>query len=190
MHSAESDILFFEDQWAFRQWLEVNHTTAKALQVGFYKVGSGKKSMSWSESVDQALCFGWIDGIRKSLDAESYTIRFTPRKKNSIWSAVNNRKVEVLLAANLMKPAGLEAFSYKNDERSRVYSYENALEELMPVFEKKFKEDTKAWAFFQAQAPSYRKQLIHWVMSAKQEKTQSNRLQQLIAACRKKERLR
>lgn len=182
--------LFFKDQWAFRQWLEENHQTATALMVGFYKVGSGKKSMTWPESVDQALCFGWIDGIRKSIDAESYTIRFTPRKKNSIWSAVNIKKVEELTAAGLMKPAGLLAFSYKKDERSRVYSHENALEELMPAFETMFKNDAKAWTFFQNQASSYRKQLIHWVMSAKQEKTKQDRLQKLIDISHKQERMR
>lgn len=172
---------FFPTQQDFRNWLQENHTTEKELLVGFYKVGTKKPSMTWSESVDQALCFGWIDGVRKSIDDESYSIRFTPRKKDSIWSVVNIKKIEVLSEAGLMQKAGLEAFKLRKEEKSGIYSHEKEPAKLDAEYEKQFKANKKAWEFFEQQAPSYKKVMIHWIMSAKQEKTRISRLQKTIA---------
>ncbi len=180
---------FFENQLQFREWLENNHNKETELIVGFYKVGSGKPSMSWSESVNQALCFGWIDGVRKSIDQESYCIRFSPRKPNSIWSAVNIKKIEELTNAGLMKPEGLKVFSLRKEERSKIYSHEREFVELTVAYTNQFKQDGLAWDFFINQAPSYRKVITHWIMSAKQEKTRQSRLEKTITASRHQKRL-
>jgi uncharacterized protein YdeI (YjbR/CyaY-like superfamily) len=180
---------FFEDQFKFRAWLEEHHQTATELLVGFYKVDSGKPSMSWSESVDQALCFGWIDGVRRSIDQESYSIRFTPRKPGSIWSAINIKKVEMLTAAGQMQPAGLQAFALRKEEKSRIYSHENEVAELTAELLHLFKLNHVAWEFFTCQAPSYRKVITHWIMSAKQEKTKQSRLEKVIDASARQKRL-
>lgn len=174
------DATFFATQQEFRDWLAENHAKETELLVGFYKVSSKKQSMSWSQSVDQALCFGWIDGIRKSINEESYTIRFTPRKSTSIWSTININKVEVLTKANLMQPAGLAAFKLRKDEKSNIYSHEKEESALSLPFEKLFKSKPIAWDFFNAQAPSYKKVMKHWIMSAKQEQTRLSRLQKTI----------
>ncbi|NUQ26738.1 MAG: YdeI/OmpD-associated family protein [Saprospiraceae bacterium] len=173
--------IFFSHQSAFRTWLEANHDQATELLVGYYKVASGKPSMTWSESVDQALCFGWIDGIRRSIDEESYCIRFTPRKPRSIWSAVNIKKVEELTQQGLMRPAGIAAFAKRSAANSEIYSYENELNTFEIEMEEAFKADEKAWEFFQSQAPYYKKAAINWVMSAKQAVTRQKRLEELIA---------
>ncbi len=181
---------FFATQHEFRAWLELHHETEKELLVGYWKVGSGKPSMTWSESVDQALCFGWIDGIRRSIDDRSYCIRFTPRKPGSIWSAVNVAKVEALSQAGLMRPAGQRAFAHLQGDKSRIYSYEKPDADLSPDLESRFRQHPDAWDFFSAQAPSYRKAIMHWVMSAKQQTTRDSRLDTLIAACTDRKRLR
>ncbi len=180
--------IFFENPQAFRVWLEENYTTAKELIVGYYKVSTGKPSMTWSESVDQALCFGWIDGIRRSIDDESYCIRFTPRKPNSNWSAVNIKKVDELIASGQMTPAGMKLFEMRKEAKSEVYSYENRIETFPPEVEKRFQQNEKAWAFFSKQAPSYRKTAIYWVMSAKQEATFEKRFAQLIKSSEEEKR--
>src|SRR6187399_1566397 len=172
---------FFAKQSDFRKWLLKNHKKETALLVGFYKVDSGKSSMTWSQSVDEALCFGWIDGVRKSIDKDSYQIRFTPRKSTSNWSAVNIRKIEELTKQGLMQPAGLASFENRLESKSRIYSYEKEEVELTPNFKKHFKADKKAWDYFQSLAPSYRKVSTHWVMNAKQETTRIKRLNQLIS---------
>ena len=151
------------------------------MLVGFYKVGSGKTSMTWPQSVDEALCFGWIDGVRKSIDKESYQIRFTQRKPTSIWSAINIRKIEELKKQGLMRPAGLASFEKRTERKSRIYSYEKDEAELTKNFKKQFKTNKKAWDYFQSLAPSYRKVSTHWVMNAKQETTRLKRLNQLIS---------
>lgn len=174
---------FFATPADFRTWLAENHDKCSELLVGYYKVNSGKPSMSWSESVDQALCFGWIDGIRRSLDKDSYTIRFTPRKPRSIWSAVNLKKVEELSAQGLMAPAGLAAFSLRMESHSSIYSYEKAPAELSEAYWEQFKANPGALAFFQSMAPSYQRTAIHWVMSAKQETTRDKRMAELIRDC-------
>lgn len=171
---------FFRSSEGFRKWLEKNHLKEKELLVGFYKVGTGKPSMTWSESVDQALCFGWIDGIRRTIDEASYSIRFTPRKTTSIWSAINIRKMDELRKAGLMNPAGEKAFSFMSEKRNNVYSHEKAPVPLDPSYLKDFKKNRKAWKFFEAQAPSYKKVMVHWVMAAKQDKTQVSRLEKVI----------
>jgi uncharacterized protein YdeI (YjbR/CyaY-like superfamily) len=173
--------IFFPTKADFRKWLEENHDKEKELLVGFYKVGSGKPSMNWSDSVDEALCFGWIDAVRRSIDDESYTIRFTHRKPGSIWSAVNIKKIETLTEMGLMKPAGIEAFNKRNAEKSGIYSYEKEPVTLSKDFEKKFKGNKTAWKYFNTLPPSYRKTAIHWVMSAKQEVTRIRRMETLIS---------
>ncbi|MCJ8155470.1 YdeI/OmpD-associated family protein [Chryseobacterium sp. SSA4.19] len=171
---------FFTTQVEFREWLENNHQKEKELLVGFYKVGTKKPSMNWSDSVDQALCFGWIDGIRKSIDEESYSIRFTPRKPTSIWSAINIKKIEELTKAGLMTAAGQKAFELRKEEKSAIYSHEKELATLDPEYEKQFKANPKAWDFFNHQAPSYKKVMLHWIMSAKREETRVSRLEKTI----------
>lgn len=172
--------IFFPTPQEFRNWLEENHQNEKELLVGFYKVGTKKPSMTWSESVDQALCFGWIDGVRKSIDIESYSIRFTPRKPTSIWSAINIKKIEDLTKAGLMTPQGLKAFELRKEEKSAIYSHEKEPATLDPEFEKQFTANKKAWEFFNNQAPSYKKVMFHWIMNAKQEKTRLSRLEKTI----------
>lgn len=173
--------IFFAKQSDFRKWLEKNHKTEIELLVGFYKVGSGKPSMTWSQSVDEALCFGWIDGVRKSIDKDSYQIRFTPRRQTSIWSAINVHKIGELTKQGLMNPAGLEIFEKRKDKKSNGYSSKDIEVKLSSEYEKQFKANKKAWSFFQSLPPSYRKPSVKWVMSAKQEITKLKRLNELIA---------
>ena len=173
--------VFFANQLLFREWLAKNYDKEQELIVGYYKVNSGKPSMTWSESVDQAICFGWIDGIRRSIDKDSYCIRFTPRKPDSIWSAVNIKKVETLTQQGLMHPAGLVAYAKRNANKSAVYSFENAPAELPPHFREQFVANAMAWAYFQSMPKSYRNPALHWVISAKQEATRQKRLDTLIA---------
>lgn len=176
------DPIFFKSSKEFRQWLKKNHKTQTEVFVGYNKTKTGKPSMSWSESVDQALCFGWIDSVRRSIDDESYTNRFTPRKPGSNWSAINIAKVEELKKQGLMELAGLEAYSKRSDANSGIYSYEKGPLSLSPVFLRIFKRNKAAWKFFELQAPSYKKVITHWVMSAKQEITKQKRLEKLISA--------
>jgi uncharacterized protein YdeI (YjbR/CyaY-like superfamily) len=181
--------IFFPTPADFRRWLEENHERETELLVGFYKVGSGKPSMTWSEAVDQALCFGWIDGVRRAIDAESYSNRFTPRRAKSNWSAVNIKKVEELTAQGLMQPAGLAAYEKREESRSKIYVYENAPKQFSDEFEKRFRANLKAWNFFEKQANWYKKQMVSWVMTAKQETTRERRLEKLIAASENEQRL-
>ncbi|CAN5666485.1 YdeI/OmpD-associated family protein [soil metagenome] len=180
---------FFPTQEDFRRWLEENHMSETELIVGFYKVGSGKTSMSWSEAVDQAICFGWIDGVRRKVNEESYSNRFTPRRPNSNWSAVNIEKVRVLTEKDLMKPAGIAAFEKREEKKPRVYVYENELKQFSEEFEKQFKKHVKSWEFFEKQANWYKKQMISWVMTAKQEATRKKRLEKLISESAKEKRI-
>lgn len=181
--------IFFDSASGFRKWLEANAQTESEILAGFYKVGTGKPSMSWSESVDEALCFGWIDGVRRSINQEGYCIRFTPRNPKSNWSAVNIKKVEELIRQGKMTPAGLAAFGKRSEARSGIYSYENRPEKWAPELEVRLKENVAAWNFFNTQAPSYRKTVIYWVMSAKQQATQKSRLEKLIVASAAAKRL-
>jgi uncharacterized protein YdeI (YjbR/CyaY-like superfamily) len=184
----KSTPLFFPTPLAFRKWLEKNHQKEQELLAGFYKVGSGKPSITWPQSVDEALCFGWIDSVRKSIDEQSYCIRFTPRKPTSIWSAVNIKKVEELIKQGLMTPEGIKAFGKRKEEKSRIYSFENEAKELTDDFLRIFKANKKAWMFFTSQAPSYQKTIVHWIMTAKQDKTKLARLEKAISASEKHEK--
>jgi uncharacterized protein YdeI (YjbR/CyaY-like superfamily) len=172
--------VFFPSPADFRRWLEEHHDEADELWVGFYKKATGKPSITWPASVDQALCFGWIDGLRKSIDAESYKIRFTPRRARSHWSAVNIGRVAELTEMGLMQPPGIEAFKRLDEKNSERAFYEQKKVELDPAFKAEFRKNESAWAFFQAQAPSYRKLATWWVMSAKQEATRLRRLSILM----------
>ena len=174
------NVIFFKSPSEFRQWLEGHHASAQELQVGFYKKGTGKPSLTWAESVDEALCFGWIDGIRRRLDDESYTIRFTPRRPRSTWSAVNIKRVAELAREGRMRQAGLQAFQARTENRSVIYSYEQRSDKLDAPYEKKFKANKAAWAFFQGQSAAYRRNACWWVVSAKKEETRLQRLETLI----------
>src|SRR5215213_3427569 len=180
---------FFSSPEQFRQWLERNHNRATELLVGFHKKASGKKSITYAEALDEALCFGWIDGVRRSLDETSYTIRFTPRKPRSIWSLVNVKHVERLQKEARMQPAGLEAYARRDPKRTGIYSFENRPRQLSAAYEKAFRENKAAWNFFQEQPPSYKKLMIFRTMSAKKEETRLRRLKQLIESSEKGVRL-
>ena len=171
---------FFATPADFRKWLEEHHETARELLVGFHKKGSGKPSITWPESVDQALCFGWIDGIRKRIDDESYTIRFTPRKTRSIWSAVNIKRMQELIDQGLARPAGRRAFEAREENRSGIYSYEQRPEALDEPYASRLRENPAAAEFFESRPASYRRAAIWWVVSAKKEETRLKRLGQLI----------
>jgi uncharacterized protein YdeI (YjbR/CyaY-like superfamily) len=180
---------FFKTPRAFRAWFERHHTRETELLVGFYKVASGKPSITWPQSVDEALCFGWIDGVRRSIDDESYSIRFTPRKPTSIWSAVNVKRVAVLTAEGRMTQAGLDAFARRDEKRSAIYSYERGHAELDAEAVALIRADEKAWAYYEAQAPYYRRVTAHWVASAKRPETRARRIALLIRHSRKGERI-
>lgn len=173
---------FFATPLAFRRWLEQHHAKAEELLVGFWKKDSGKPSITWSESVDQALCFGWIDGVRRGRDADSYTIRFTPRRASSTWSQINVRKVAALTAAGLMQPAGTRAFEQRKAAKTGVYSFEQReTAALDAAMERTFRARKKAWAFWEACPPGFRRLVTWWVVSAKREETRAKRLAKLIA---------
>jgi uncharacterized protein YdeI (YjbR/CyaY-like superfamily) len=175
---------FFARADDFRGWLERNSATTSELVVGFYKVGSGRASMNWPDSVDEALCFGWIDGVRKRIDDQSYLIRFTPRKAGSIWSAVNVAKAERLIADGLMQPAGLAAYHRRTAARTSIYSYEQVAESrLTDEEQRRFRRDKTAWKYFQAAPAAYRRTMLHRIAAAKRPETRARRLERLIGAC-------
>lgn len=173
---------FFKTPADLRKWFAANHDKRQELWVGFYKKASGKASIDWPQSVDEALCFGWIDGLRKSIDDERYMIRFTPRKPTSHWSEVNIQRLKELTKQGLIQPSGLAVFNHRKEERSRRASYEQASVQLDGDYEKKLKVNKKAWEFFQTLSPSVQKQCIWWIMSAKREATRQSRLQTLISS--------
>ena len=181
---------FFATPAEFGRWLRKNHATARELWVGFHRKHTGRRSITWPESVDEALCVGWIDGIRKGIDAESYMIRFTPRRRGSIWSAVNIGRVEALTREKRMLPAGLAAFARRVENKSGIYAYEQRSEQLPEPFAGLLRKNRKAWEFFQAQAPWYRKTIGWWVVSAKRDETRRKRLEKLIAESAAGRRLR
>ncbi|MBL1436633.1 MAG: YdeI/OmpD-associated family protein [Rhodobacteraceae bacterium] len=172
-----ADVIFFENQDAFGDWLE-GHTDASELWVGYLRKSTGRASLTWSASVDAALCFGWIDGIRKTIDDQSYKIRFTPRKIRSVWSAVNVKKVEALIPLGKMKPAGMHVFNNRSDVKG--YSSEDRNVPLSGAFEAQIRANQPAWLFLTNLAPSYKRDSIWWVMSAKREETRLRRLGILI----------
>lgn len=172
---------FFPTPDEFRKWLAKNHAKTEELVVGFHKKGSGKPSITWPESVEEALCYGWIDGIRRSYDEDSYTIRFTPRRATSTWSAVNVRLAEKLIAEKRMRPPGLKAFQARSAAKTAIYSYESRPQTFDPAMERIFKKTQMAWKYFAAQPPWYRRTCVHWVMSAKKEETRAKRLATLVS---------
>jgi len=171
----------FRSPAAFRAWLATHHATSPELVVRLFKVASAHRGIVYPQALDEALCFGWIDGVRRSHDAESYTIRFTPRTPRSIWSRVNVAHVERLIAAGRMAPPGLAAYAARDEERTAIYSFERDAAALSPAYARAFRAKPRAWAFFQGEAPWYRRTCTHWVMSAKREETRAKRLAQLIA---------
>lgn len=182
---------FFQTAAAFRAWLEANASTANELLVGYHKVATGRASMTWPESVDEALCFGWIDGVRKRIDDDTYSIRFSPRKPTSIWSAVNIGKFEQLRAQGRMTPAGEKAFANRTEAKSVVYAYEQAsTAELSPDETRTFQRNKVAWRFFEGTPPSYKKVILHWVTTARRAETRAARLSRLVEACAEGRRLR
>jgi uncharacterized protein YdeI (YjbR/CyaY-like superfamily) len=182
-------IKYFKSASGFRRWLEVNHARVSEIWVGFFKKDSGKAGLTYAEAVDEALCFGWIDGLKKRVDQLSYTHRFTPRQPKSNWSRINIQHVERLKKAGRMRPAGLKAYAAREPERSGIYSFENAPRKLAGADEKQFKANETACEFFQRQPPGYRRIAIWWVISAKKPETRARRLGQLIAASRNALRL-
>jgi uncharacterized protein YdeI (YjbR/CyaY-like superfamily) len=173
--------IFFETPAHFRAWLEEHHEARRELLVGFYKKGSKRPSITWPQSVDEALCFGWIDGIRRGIDDESYSIRFTPRKPTSNWSSVNIARVAELTKEGRMRPAGIEAFERRSEKRSGIYAYEQRrAARLSAGQQREFMANDDAWSFFQAQPPGYRQTATYWVVSAKREETRRKRLATLI----------
>ncbi|MDR3748719.1 MAG: YdeI/OmpD-associated family protein [Acidobacteriota bacterium] len=171
---------FFASQSAFRRWLEKHHADSHERLVGFYRKDSGKDGITYPEALDEALCFGWIDGLRQRYDEASYTVRFTPRKPDSIWSAVNTKRVKELIRLDRVHPSGQKMFDGRDRKRANLYSYERQNSKLDPARERKFKSNEKAWDFFCAQAPWYQRTAIYWVVSAKQEATRLRRLDTLI----------
>ena len=180
--TTPAEPIFFATPAAFRNWLKKNHASRREQWIGFYRKASGRPSITWPESVDEALCVGWIDGLRKTIDAESYKIRFTPRKKESNWSAINIARVKELTKEGRMQPAGLAAFALRKEEKSRIYAYENRKTAVFDkADEKRFRSNAKAWEFFQRQPAGYRHLATWYVVMAKQEETRQRRLEKLVA---------
>jgi uncharacterized protein YdeI (YjbR/CyaY-like superfamily) len=181
---------FFSSPAEWRAWLEKHHARKEELWVGFYKRDSHRPSITWPESVDGALCFGWIDGVRKSIDGVSYKIRFTPRKPRSIWSAINIKRASELSKLGLMHAAGLAAFEKRDGDRSAIYAYEQRkAAKLTPELEKQFRKQADAWTFFQSQPPWYQRTSMYWVISAKREETRAKRLATLIDCSARKQKI-
>jgi uncharacterized protein YdeI (YjbR/CyaY-like superfamily) len=177
---SPADVVVLPSAGDFRAWLEANHDSVPELWVGFYKKGVDKTSISYKEAVDEGLCLGWIDGITRRIDDEVYAIRFTPRQKQSTWSAINVARVGELNAAGRMHPAGLRAFEARTSNRTGIYSYENRPRDLPGAYRRKVEANPAAWSWWQAQTPSYRRTATWWVISAKQEATRERRLAALI----------
>lgn len=170
----------FRDAAAFRTWLERNHASESELVVKLYKVHAKEKGLRYTDALAEALCFGWIDGVRRGGDDESFSIRFTPRKARSTWSAVNIKRATELEGAGRMHASGLAAFRRRSAEKSGIYAYENRQTELSPVYERELRSNKTAWKFFESRPPWYRRTAIYWVMSAKKEETRERRLASLI----------
>ena len=183
------DVQFFETPARLRAWFEANHDTATELWLGYHLKRSGRPSVTWQDVVDQELCFGWIDSVRYSMDGDRAAQRLTPRRKGSVWSAINIKRFQELEAIGLVHPAGRAAFEKRDEARSRIYSYENRSRGFDAATEAELRKHKRAWKFLEAQAPSYKRTVAYWVMSAKQEDTRKRRLQRLIEHSQNGERL-
>jgi uncharacterized protein YdeI (YjbR/CyaY-like superfamily) len=183
------EAFFFQTPAAFRKWLEQHHAKTNVVWVGYYKKSSGKPSITWPESVDEALCYGWIDGVRQGIDALSYKIRFTRRRPGSIWSSVNIKRAQALIEQGRMCPAGLKAYEAKKENKTGIYSYEQRSVDLPEPYNSLLKKKARAWNFFHIQPASYRKAISWWIVSAKKEETRLKRLEKLIAHSSQQERL-
>ena len=179
----------FASARAYRSWLAAHHKTATELVIRCYKTHAKEKGLTYAEALDESLCFGWIDGVRRRVDTESFSVRFTPRRPGSVWSAVNIRKATELAAAGQMRPAGRAAFAARAERNSTRYSYESKPAALDPAFERNFKRNREAWEFFQAQAPWYRRTSVFWVMEAKRDETRARRFATLLRCSAKRERI-
>ena len=177
---TRNDVQIFPTAADFRSWLEGNHDTAPDLWVGYFKKGVPKASMTYAQSVDEALCFGWIDGLTRRIDDEVYTIRFTPRRRTSNWSAINIAKIAELTAAGRMHPAGLRVFEERDRRKDASYSYERPVQELPSDMLARLEADEAAWAYWQSRTPSFRRQTTHWVVSAKRPETRERRFTALL----------
>jgi uncharacterized protein YdeI (YjbR/CyaY-like superfamily) len=180
---------FFRSQAAFRKWLEKHHDKEKELIVGFYNVASGRGGLTYKQALDEALCFGWIDGVRRNLDADSYTNRFTPRKAKSYWSEINTKRFHELAELGRVAEPGQKAFDARDPAKTKEYSFERERAVFDAALEKRFRANKQAWAFFEAQPPGYRRMITWWVVSAKKEETRASRLEKLIAASEAGKRL-
>jgi uncharacterized protein YdeI (YjbR/CyaY-like superfamily) len=183
------NVQFFETPQQLRAWFEANHDSATELWLGYHRKRTGRPSVTWQEVVDEELCFGWIDSVRYSLDADRSAQRITPRRKRSVWSAVNIRRYEELDREGLVHPSGRAAFEARDEARSRIYAYENRATALDEARETEFRRHRSAWKFFESQAPWYRRTASYWVMSAKREETRDRRLSVLIAQSKNGERI-
>ena len=182
MTSRDPNYLFFATPAEWREWLAEHHARAVEAWVGFYKVDSGRPSLTWREAVDEALCFGWIDGLRRSIDETSYSNRFTPRRPTSTWSLVNVRRVAELTKSGRMQPAGLKAYANRTEDKTGIYTFEQSREAPLPeAYADRFRSNRPAWAFFKKQAPWYQRTAVRWVLDAKREETRGKRLAILIA---------
>jgi uncharacterized protein YdeI (YjbR/CyaY-like superfamily) len=189
MYPSVAHPVTFASAGAFRSWLARHHLTATELVVRIAKAQAAGKGIGYAEALDEALCFGWIDGVRRRLDEGSFSVRFTPRKPRSVWSAVNIRKAQALEATGRMQPAGRTAFAARTERGSRRYSYESQPEALEPEIERALKRDRAAWRFFQSQPPSYRRTSVFWVMEAKREETRARRFAILLECSARRERI-
>ena len=181
---------FFASAAAFRKWLEKNHDQEPQLLIGFNKVGSGKGGLTYREALDEALCFGWIDGVRKRYDESSYTIRFSPRIAGSIWSVINTNRMQELIKLRRVHASGMKTYNARDEKKTNLYSYERQNCKLAPRFERQFRAKPRAWEFYQSQAPWYRRVTCHWIMSAKKEETRQRRLDQLISDSAQQRRIK
>lgn len=174
------DVIFFASPEELRDWFDAHHETADELWVGYHRKATGRPTVTWPQAVDEALCVGWIDSVRYRLDDERNAQRFTPRRKGSIWSAVNTKRADELIAEGRMRPAGKRAFEARSPEKTAIYSYERETAAFTEEQQARFEADTAAWSFFQAQAPSYRRNITHWVSSAKRDETRERRFEKLL----------
>ncbi|HEU5203329.1 MAG TPA: YdeI/OmpD-associated family protein [Candidatus Limnocylindrales bacterium] len=179
------DVIFFASPAELRAWFDAHHETADELWVGYHRKATGRPTVTWPEAVGEALCVGWIDGVRYRLDDERNAQRFTPRRKGSFWSAINTRRAGELIAEGRMRPAGLRAFEARSPEKTAIYSYERDTAAFTKEQQARFEADEPAWAFFRTQAPSYRRSITHWVSSAKRDETRERRFEKLLEDSRR-----